>query len=291
MNVKRILIPSELDELSAKVTDFAVELAEQLNVSEIVLLNVIIPAHIQAFSTSGEDFAADSDMAIRFNEVLKEKHQKLAKVEAEKFTTDKVKIKPIARFMDSKTDLNKYMEEYRADLIVCGSRNKQDFLNLLFGPDTGKMLRKVDYPMIILKDGADAGEIQNILAAIDINEEGQNGLREIAGLAKALNANIQLLHVFSGDTDSSDQAIMKLRDLAVKNKFSNYDINLVNDDSLEDGIHHFVRLHKTDMIAVSSQGKGKIHRLIFGSNNKGTISSTEDIIKETEKPVFVSKIC
>jgi len=65
---------------------------------------------------------------------------------------------------------------------------------------------------------------------------------------------------------------------------------LVNNDSLEDGIRHFVRKHNPDMIAVLSQGKGKIHKLIFGSNAEDIISSTEGIIKETDKPVFVSKI-
>ncbi len=290
MNVKKILIPSELDELSAKVTGFAVELAEQLNISEIVLLNVIIPAHTHTFSTSGDVFAADGDMAKRFNVVLMEKHQKLAKEEAEKFTTDKVRIRPFARFNDSKTDLNKYMEEYEAGLIICGSRDEQCFLQLLFGSDTEDMVRKVDYPLIILQDEAYAGEIHNILVAIDINEEEQSGLSEIAALAKALNARIQLLHVLTGDSHYSDQAIKKLRELAIKNTFSNYDINVVNNDSLEDGIRHFVRKYNPDMIAVLSQGKGKIHKLIFGSSAEDIISSTKDIIKDTDRPVFVSKI-
>ena len=290
MNVKKILIPSELDELSAKVTGFAVYLAEQLNISEIVLLNLVIPAGTQASSISGDIFAVNGDMAKRFNVVLMEKHQNLAKREAEKFTTDKVRIMPFARFKDSITDLNKYMEEYEAGLIVCGSHDELSFLQMLFGSGTEKMAHKVDYPLIILQDEADAGEIHNILVAIDINEEEQSGLKEIAALAKDLNARIQLLHVLSGDSHSSDQAIKKLRELAIKNTFSNYDINVVNNDSLEDGIRSFTRKHNTDMIAVLSQGKGKIHKLIFGSNAEDIINSTEDIIKDTDRPVFVSKI-
>jgi nucleotide-binding universal stress UspA family protein len=283
MDIKKILIPSELDELSAKVTGFAVNLAEEMNIPEIILLNVIIPAHTQAFSASGDVFAADGHMASRFNVVLMDKHQELAEEEAEKFSTGKVKIKPVVRFNDSKTDLNKYMVEHGAELIVCGSRDENTFLQMLFGSESGKMVRKVDYPMIIIQDEADAGEIQNILVAIDINEEDQSGLNEIASFARTLNARMQLLHVLTSDLQSSDEAIKKLRELAIKSMFGNYDINVVNNDSLEDGIHSFVRKHNPDMVAVLSQGKGKIHKLIFGS-------STEDIIKETDKPVFVSKI-
>jgi nucleotide-binding universal stress UspA family protein len=283
MDIRKMIILSELDELSAKVTGFAVNLAEQMNISEIVLLNLIIPAHAQAYAVSGDVFAVDGQMASRFNPVMIEKRQKLAEEEAEKFTTEKVNVKPFVRFNDSRTDLNKYMEEFEAGLIVCGSRDEHTFLHLLFGSDTESMIRKVDYPLIILQDEADAGDIRNILVAIDIHEEDQTGLSEIAAFARSLNAGMQLLHVLTDDSYSSDQAIKKLRELAIKNMFGNYDINVVNNDSLEDGIRNFARKQNPDMIAVLSQGKGKIHKLVFGS-------STADIIKETDKPVFVSKI-
>jgi len=283
MDIKKILVPSELDEFSAQVTGFAVNLAEQMNISEIVLLNVIIPAYSQAFSASGDVFSANGHMANRFNVVLMEKRQKLVEEKAEKFTTGKVTVKPFVRFNDSKTDLNKYMEEYEAGLIVCGSRDEHTFLQILFGSDSEKMVRMVDYPMIILQDETDVAEIHNILVAIDIDEEDQSGLNEIATFAGSLNARMQLLYVLTDDSHSSDQAIRNLRELAIKNMFGDYDINVVNNDSLEDGIRSFARKNNPDMIAVLSQGKGKIHKLIFGS-------STEDIIKETDKPVFVSKI-
>jgi nucleotide-binding universal stress UspA family protein len=283
MDFKKILVPAELDELSGKVINFAVDMAQQMSISEVVLLNVIIPAHTQSFSASGDVFATNALASSRLNFILMEKHQKLAKEEAEKFTTDKVKIRPIVRFNDSKTDLNKYMKEFEADLIVCGSRDENSFLQMLFGSDTEKIIRKTDYPLIFLQDEADATEIRNILVAIDINKKDQSGLTKVANFAKALNAGVHLLHVLTDDAQSSDQAIKQLRKLAVENMFANYDINVVNNDSLEDGIRSYARKHDADMIAVLSQGKGKIHKLIFGSN-------TEDVLRDTDKPVFVSKI-
>jgi nucleotide-binding universal stress UspA family protein len=94
---------------------------------------------------------------------------------------------------------------------------------------------------------------------------------------------MQLLHVITDDAFSSDRAIEKLRELAIKNMFGNYDINVVNNDNLEHGIRSFVRKYNPDMVAVLSQGKGKLKKMIYGS-------STDDIIKESDKPVFVSKI-
>lgn len=283
MVIKKILIPAELDELSTKVINFSVNLAQRMNITEIILLNVIIPAHTQSFLASGDTMAAHDYTANRLNVLLIEKHQKLTEEKAEKFTTEQVQVKPFVRFNDSKTDLNRYMEEFDADLIVCGSRDEQTFLQTLFGTDTERIIRKTDYPLIILQDDADAWELNNILVAIDINEEDQNGLNDIAGFAKSLNARMQLLHVLTGESQSSNQAINKLQKLAVKNELDDFEINIVNNDSLEDGIRSFVRKRNPDMIAVLSQGRGKIHKLIFGSG-------TADIIKETDKPVFVSKI-
>ncbi len=283
MHVKKILIGSELDEFSAKVTAFAVSLAEQLNISEVVLLNLITPEQNQANPVLDNAFADGKDMGNRINKVLMEKHRRLAKKEAKKFSTYKVKIKALTRFNDSITDVNKYMEDHGSELIVCGSGGKHNFLQLVFGSQPGKMGPKVDYPLIILQDEAEAGEIHSILVAIDINKEDQSVLKNISHLAKDLNAKMQLLHVLTDDSHSSDQAIKILRQLAINNMLAHYDINVVNNDSLENGIGSFARQHNPDMIAVSSQGKGKIHKLIFGS-------STKAIIKETDKPVYISKI-
>lgn len=283
MLTKRILILSELDELSSRVTGFAAELACQMNISKIVLLYLLTPVHTRAFSASGDIFSGDGHLTNHLNSVLLERHKKLAEEEAERFTTEKVKIEPCVRFSESKTNLNKYMKEFEAGLLVCGSRDEYNFFQMLSGSVTGDIVRKVDYPMIIIHDETDAAEINSILVAIDIEQKDQKSLSEIVAFARSVNARIQLLHVLTEDSQSSDEAIKKLRKLAIENMVDNYDINVVNNDSLEDGIRSFARKNNPDMIAVLSQGKGKIHKLIFGS-------STENIIKEIDKPVFVCKI-
>jgi nucleotide-binding universal stress UspA family protein len=283
MKIKTLLVPTELDELSEKVTGFAIKLATQLNISEIVLLNVIIPAHNQTFSASGDVFASEGRIADRFNVVLMRKHQGLVEKEAMKFSTENIRLFPIVRLNDSKTDMNVYMKEFNADMIVCGSRDEHSFFEKLFGSDGENIVRKVDYPAIILKNDTEASDINMIAVAIDVNEEEQNGLNDIVDFASALNAKLQLLHVITNDEASSDKAIKTLHQLAEKNKLKNYDINIVNNHSLENGLNSFMRKKNPDMIAVLSQGKGKIRKLVYGS-------STNDIIKETVKPVFVSKI-
>jgi len=70
METKRILVATELDELSDKVTEFAISVAKQLNTSEIVLLNVIKPVHSQTFSATGDAMLSDGQSIDRFNAQL-----------------------------------------------------------------------------------------------------------------------------------------------------------------------------------------------------------------------------
>ncbi len=284
MSIHKLLVTTELDELSARVSEYAVELAEKLNHREMILLNVIIPAHSQAFAASGDVFKAEGDMASRFNLTLMEKHKKMVESRAGELSTEKVLVKPYVRFNDSKTDLNEYARYFDADLIVSGSRNAGTFLETLFGSDTERMVRKTDFPMIILKEESDTSGIKDIGLAIDLDEDDQQGIDNVIDFADALDAKVQLVHVITDeDKITPDSAISRLRDLAIERHLKNYAINVVNNSSLEHGLRGFIRKYNPDMIAVLSQGRGKLHNLIYGSN-------TEDIIKETDKPVFVSKM-
>lgn len=283
MKRNKILVATELDELSAKITKFAVNLSAQMGESEVILLNIILPVNPQTFTITGETTIQSTQDISVINDELMKKHRLLAAEEATRLSTKRVKIRPVVRFNDSKTDLNSYINYYNAGLVVFGSRDEQSFFNQIFGSDSEKLVRKVDYPSIILKDEAGYSDIKKILVAIDVNEKDQSGLKDIEHFAKSINAKMQLLHVIIDERTAPDEAIEKLNNLAKDFELANYSINVVNSDNLEDGIKGFVRKNNTDMIAALSQGKGKIKNLIFGS-------STQDIIKEIDKPVFVSKI-
>jgi nucleotide-binding universal stress UspA family protein len=283
MRFKRILIPTELNELTLKVIEFGVDLASHAGISEVVLLNIIVPVHPQSFASSGDVFTAHTGVASQLNQLMMEKHQELLENKAARFSTDKVTVRPYVRFNDSKTNLNEYMQHFDAGLVVCGSRDEASFLDKLFASDTEKIIRKVDFPVIIIKKDTEFSEINNIALAVDVKRGTQQGLEEVIDFAAMVNAKLQLLHVIVDDEISSDYAIEKLQQLSQQNNLKNYEINVVNNGNLESGLRKFIRKYKPDMIAVLSEGKGKIKKLIYGS-------ATDNIVEETDKPVFVSKI-
>lgn len=284
MKFNKILIPTELDDLSLTATKFAVELAEQLKIREAVLLNIIIPAQSQAMAASGGAANAPVALTGQFNAMLEEKHKKLTGDIANEHSTDTLKLIPEVRFSGSKSNLNAYMEEFDANLIVAGSRDHHTFLEKLFGSQTHRMIHRTDYPMIILKNGETFPPVSDIALALDIKEKEQKGIDDIIDFAERTNSKLQLVHVIGDDDDlAPEEAIEKLRKIAEEKNLSDHAINVLNNNSLEEGLRHFIRKYNPGMLAVLTEGKGKLKKLIYGSD-------TEDILIETDKPVLINKM-
>ena len=283
MLVNKILVPTELNELSDIALDFAIDLAKQIQIDEIVLLNIIIPAHVQTLTASGDAIDANGKLAVQLNDKIMKQHKELINKQAKRHAVSDVKINPFVRFNTSKSDLNQYMKEFDADLIISGSRDKLSFLEILFGSSTEKLIRKINNPVIIIKDEPVNTKISEIALAVDIDQEDQDGIEEVIDFSEKLNARLQLVYVITDEKLSAPEAIDSLQKIAKTRKIKDYAINVINNHSLEDALQSFVRLQNPDMIALLNQGKGKLHKLIFGSN-------TEDVLKETEKPVFIGKM-
>ena len=283
MLVNKILVPTELNELSDIALDFAIDLAKQIQIDEIVLLNIIIPAHVQTLTASGDAIDANGKLAVQLNDKIMKQHKELINKQAKRHAVSDVKINPFVRFNTSKSDLNQYMKEFDADLIISGSRDKLSFLEILFGSSTEKLIRKINNPVIIIKDEPVNTKISEIALAVDIDQEDQDGIEEVIDFSEKLNARLQLVYVITDERHSAPEAIDSLQKIAKTRKIKDYAINVINNHSLEDALQSFVRLQNPDMIALLNQGKGKLHKLIFGSN-------TEDVLKETEKPVFIGKM-
>ncbi len=283
MTARRILVTTEFDGLSANATQFAAGLPNQKGESEIILLNVIIPAKIQSWFTTTDASTFSTHKVNFYNTELLRKHQLLVNQEAKRISADRVWIKPIVRFSDNKTDLKSIIKSLDAGLLVIGSRDKQSFLSQIFNTETDQLIRDLDCPAIILSNDSHSNPIRNIAVALDVKEENHNGLEKIAEFAHSLQARMDLVYVETDGAIQSESTIEKIRHIASKHKLENYTVNVVHSNRLETGLKRFIKSNHSDMVAVLTQGKGKIKKLIFGNSPK-------DIINESGIPVFITAI-
>ncbi len=283
MTFKKILVLSELNNLSEITMEYAVNMAEQMDIKEVVLLNTILPAHHQTYHAGGQTIDAQGQLANSMNMVMLKKHRELTQNQAVKYSAEHVRVIPHVEFIHSTSNINEYMEKYGTDLIVCGSHDKASFMEILFGSTTEKMVRKIDYPMVVLNNEPASSDIEKIALAIDVEKEDQSGIEQILDLAKSLHAHVQMVYIHQKNKDlKTNDAIEKMQQIGKAQNLDNYSINIINNPDLEDGLNSFIRKYNPDMLGVLSQGKGKLHKLIYGSH-------TEEIISETDIPVMVGK--
>jgi nucleotide-binding universal stress UspA family protein len=283
MSITKILVTSETASMSTKVMGFAIQLATKLHIDEIILLYILTPTPSQAYMTSGEVYMAPGVQAAQLDQERLEINRKKLEEEALRFSTPRIRITPKVVIGDSRTRLNNYMQKYNTDLVITEGREERGFIENLFGNDTERMIAQTDFPMIIVKEESEISDVQKIAVAIDVDEERHGGLASIRDFAAGVGATLHLVHVITDDNTNADDAIEKMRELAQHHHLTNHALHVVNNSSLERGLHSFVQKYNPDMIAVLTQGKGKLTRFFYGS-------ATDDILKESDKPIFVSKI-
>ncbi|MFW5758729.1 MAG: universal stress protein, partial [Bacteroidota bacterium] len=179
MDYKKIMVLSELNNLSEIIMEYAVHMAEKMEMQEVILLNTILPAHYQSYHAGGQTIDAQGQLANSMNMVILKKHREMTQNQALKYSTDKVRVIPHVEFIHSTSNINTYMEKFGTDMILCGRNDKVNFMEILFGSKTEKMVRKIDYPMIILTNEPPSYEIKNIALAVDVEKDNLEGIDQI----------------------------------------------------------------------------------------------------------------
>ncbi len=280
--MKKILVPTDLSEISEHALRFAVNLAKQAGDMEIILLNILTPVHSDAFAASGEVTMMQGATAERFNLEMMKKQMERLEDDISQYQDEFDKISTTVRFNDNTGDINRYVKEFAADYVIIGTTDKDSFIDFLFGNATENIVRRLDCPVITVKNEIKGEPIKNIVLAIDIEEKEIEGIDKVAEIAEALGAQIHLVYVF---TEGASNSIMvdKLNKLALAHKLKNFTINTVNNSDIENGLVNFARKSESELFAVLSGGKGKLHQLIYGS-------TANEIIKEANLPVLVCKL-
>lgn len=281
--MKTILVPVNFTELSDHAIENAIMIGKQLLESKIIMLNVIQPAHPASFAASGDVTKMQGVTAEKYNVELMKKNQELIENKAAEYKSEFPEIYPYVRFNDKKERLNEYVDEFHVDYVVTGNHeHDSSFAEILFYNPTEKIIRKTDCPVITIKNEPNTTRIRDIAFAVDIAEEYYSGIEDVVRFAKTMNSQLHLLYIIDGKKVPTDSALGKLNSLAREYNIENYTINTHNNADVEEGILSFAGNKNCDMIALFSEGKGKLRKMIFGS-------TTDKVLRESRLPILIAK--
>jgi nucleotide-binding universal stress UspA family protein len=151
--IKRILVPIDGSEPSIKALDYALDLAENLEV-EVVILSVVRPVTLPIFPM--EDNVAPivtAQQSVRYAQKAKELYENVLKEGLKRAKSRKPNLKITGKLAEGRPGdkIIEIAEEEGFDLVVMGSRGLSGLSEVLLGSITNKVAHHSKTPLLIIK--------------------------------------------------------------------------------------------------------------------------------------------
>ncbi len=275
--MKRILVPVDFSEEAKCAVKTAANLARKTN-SEVFLLHMVdLPEGI-IDAQSGTDNSSPASILY-----LKKIHERFEEIknspELEGLTVhEKVQFQKTfdGVIEESKTD--------NIDLIVMGSSGASGIKEIIIGSNTEKVVRHSNVPVLVVKKGHSALQINHIVFASDFVDDSKNRFQDVIDFAKIFDATLHLLYVNTphnfNTTKDINERISNFVDDFTLDKF---DITIYNDISVEKGILNYANDIDADLIALNTHGRSGLSQLFNGSIG-------QELANHALKPVLTFKI-
>lgn len=140
MDVKKILVPHDGEQMSDKAVLYAAELAKALG-AEIFLLYVIEEIEVPATLLLGNDRVLIARARRSIAKSIEQRWDKFADEKAKLLASEKIRVSSYIRNGDPAEQIVKFAKENQTDLIVMGSRRLEGVSKIVVA--LGSVARKV----------------------------------------------------------------------------------------------------------------------------------------------------
>ncbi len=270
--MKRILVPTDFSPCALQATKVAAGIAKKTGARLFLLHVVNMPitydnASIQSYQDTNEGLFILSVIKKRFEELMNMPFMK------------EVNAVEAIQFDGIYETIAKQAEDHDMDLIVMGSHGAGGLKEVFVGSNTERIIRLAKCPVLTVKNGVDL-EIKDIAFASNFYGENDTVFNKVKDFADLFGAKLHLVKIITAnkfETTAYSKRLME--DLAKDFGLTNYTINVYNDNTVEEGIHHFARDIDADLIAMTTHGRTGIGHLLHGSY-------AEDVANHATKPVL-----
>jgi len=269
--MKTILFPTDFSENAKHAIRYGYYLSRQIK-ADIVLCNaVIIPAEApQAGLVVWPMEESDT--------LLKDSTAELVKLKSfiEK-SRNKSGFQPAIRFTNQSgilTDVvNQIIADEKIDLVIIGTHGSSGLTTLLLGNHSRSMIDGVNSPLLLIPPAAKLSPVKKIAFATDFKnpEEDIKSIAALADLAKPLNAEILLTHIYENADKSPEfeQWIKQfVRELPAKIDFSKIKYTMYKSNGAQSGLEWLCDNGDIDILAMMHRSHTFIDSLFRGSQTQ-----------------------
>ncbi|MDR8390539.1 universal stress protein [Aliifodinibius sp. S!AR15-10] len=177
------------------------------------------------------------------------------------------------------------------DMIVMSTHGRTGFSRFFLGSVAEKVLRTSHIPVLVIDKESRIGPIKRILATTDFSENSHAAFPLVKDIARAADAQVELLNVMTYDTqhdEKPDEGKISLRnkrmEILVKEEFHEISDRLqtnviVSADTPHETIFKHNQDNPADLVVMATVGRTGIEYLMMGS-------TTANVVRHVKTPVL-----
>ena len=271
--MKTIIVPTDFSPVSINAVNFAVNMAEGIDAS-LLLLNVYnIPV----------SYSEVPIMLVSVDEMKKSSEDQLAELKKNVIhvTSGKVKVYTESRMGNTVDELEELCKHIQPFAVVMGAKGKTSIEKVVFGSTTLTAIRHLTWPVICVPPGKEYGKgIKKIGFACDFKQVVETTpVQFIRQIVKEFNAELHILNVDYKEKhfrpETPEQSFLLHNLLEDVKPFYHF----INNPDIEDGINEFAESNNLDLVIAIP----KKHNLLGGIFKP---SSTKQLVFQSHIPVM-----
>jgi nucleotide-binding universal stress UspA family protein len=176
-------------------------------------------------------------------------------------------------------EIARFAKDNDNDLILMPTKGEHNLIEVLFGSVTTAIVAKAECPVLVIPEGSEYIKIKNIAYATDLTDANINHKDAPLALAKLFHSNLHYVHINNG-VKAPEWDIQRLLDS--KNEGGELSFHELEANSVQEGMKHFLKFKKIDMMITYSPPKSFFERLFKWS-------TTRNIAEHVIVPLFVVK--
>lgn len=257
----RILVPCDFSKNSKMALDFAKKLASQID-GTLLLVNVIPESSSAGISKEREIHAVES---------LKDL------VKSCQNSGIKAQLKILCgRLMPS---ILKSVKEDNINLIIMGTQGSRGWNEYFMGSNIEKIVRTSPVPVFAVKDVHNPKSIHDIVFPCDMKLNQFEIIEKVKLLQQLFKARLQILRINTSRKLSNESITERLEHYARHYNLNNFNVHVLKQKNVKDGILNFTRKTNADMVAMITHKKRDIKYLF-------SHSTTADIVNDANVLVW-----
>jgi len=263
--MKRILVPTDFSDLSAKAVDFALKLSKKV-AGEVHLVHVV------------ENPIQVDEAGYEIPELEVKNAQSLMEQFLQKFEKQPAVSKVLLGKL--RKDIKVYIQKQNIDFVVMATRGVEGLKEVFVGSHAEKVVRHSPVPtLVIKKDIPDPSTIQNIAFAGDFEREQNTDIQPVLRLQELLGAKLHFIEICPPERGQSCQEVLdSMKRFAQLHKVRDAAFHVFESYNIIDGLGEFAQSNRIDLIAMGTHQRTGLKRWLQASIAEEVVNHAEEAV-------------